>query len=58
MCRLLRALLSPLAVPARQRYKRLQRLLDSPWLTPTWLTLSEARRIRDAEEREVHLIAI
>lgn len=36
--RLLRALLSPLAVPARQRYRRLARLLDSPWLTPAWLT--------------------
>jgi hypothetical protein len=31
---LLRALLSAPAVPARQRYKRLARLLDSPALTP------------------------
>src|SRR5579862_4079867 len=31
---LLRALLSSPAVPARQRYRRLARLLDSPALTP------------------------
>lgn len=35
---LMRALLSPRPVPARQRYKRLARLLGSPWLTPAWLT--------------------
>src|SRR5581483_11044651 len=36
--RLLRALLSSPAVPAAQRYRRLRRLLDSPWLSPAWLT--------------------
>jgi hypothetical protein len=36
--RLMRALLSPLAVPARQRYTRVQRLLASSWLSPAWLT--------------------
>jgi hypothetical protein len=35
---LMRALVSPRAVPARQRYMRLGRLLDSPWLSPAWLT--------------------
>jgi hypothetical protein len=35
---LMRALWSPRPVPARQRYKRLERLLDSPWLSPAWLT--------------------
>jgi hypothetical protein len=35
---LMRALVSPRAVPARQRYTRLGRLLDSPWLSPAWLT--------------------
>jgi hypothetical protein len=34
----MRALVSPRAVPARQRYTRLGRLLDSPWLSPAWLT--------------------
>jgi hypothetical protein len=34
----MRALLSPQPVPARQRYQRLARLLDSPWLSPAWLT--------------------
>jgi hypothetical protein len=35
---LMRALVSPNAVPARQRYRRLGRLLDSGWLSPAWLT--------------------
>jgi hypothetical protein len=35
---LMRTLLSPSAVPARQRYKRLQRVLHRPWLTSAWLT--------------------
>jgi hypothetical protein len=34
---LMRALPSPTAVPAPQRYKRVQRLLGRPWLTPPWL---------------------
>jgi hypothetical protein len=34
----MRALVSPMAVPARQRYRRLGRLLDSRWLSPAWLT--------------------
>jgi hypothetical protein len=35
---LMRALLSPEAVPARQRYKRVQRALDRRWLSSEWLT--------------------
>jgi len=37
---LMRALLSPTEtpVPARQRYKRVARALDRPWLTSAWLT--------------------
>jgi hypothetical protein len=35
---LVRTLLSPPAVPARQRYKRVARLLDMPWLTPAHVT--------------------
>jgi hypothetical protein len=35
---LMRALLSPQPVPARQRYKRVARFWERPWLTPTWLT--------------------
>jgi Transposase DDE domain len=35
---LMRALLSPMAVPARQRYKRVARAWDRPWLTSGWLT--------------------
>ncbi len=35
---LMRALLSPDAVPARQRYKRVARAWDRRWLTPAWLT--------------------
>ena len=35
---LMRALESPTAVPARQRYKRVRRAWARPWLAPTWLT--------------------
>jgi hypothetical protein len=35
--RLMRALLSPVPVPARQRYKRLARFWARPWLAPAWL---------------------
>jgi len=35
---LIRALMSPTPVPARQRYKRVARALDRPWLTSAWLT--------------------
>src|ERR687886_776757 len=35
---LMRALLSPVPVPARQRYKRVARFWARPWLTPAWLT--------------------
>lgn len=35
---LMRALLSPSPVPARQRYKRVQRALGRPWLTSAGLT--------------------
>jgi hypothetical protein len=35
---LVRTLLSPPAVPARQRFKRLARLLDMPWLSPAHVT--------------------
>src|SRR5947209_6271869 len=31
-------LLSPQPVPARQRYKRVARCWERPWLTPAWLT--------------------
>src|SRR5919197_5240879 len=34
----MRALLSPKPVPARQRYKRVARFWERPWLTPAWLT--------------------
>src|SRR2546423_811361 len=37
-CALMRALLSPEPVPARQRYKRVARFWERPWLTPAWLT--------------------
>jgi len=35
---LMRALGSPIPVPARQRYKRVARALAREWLTPAWLT--------------------
>jgi hypothetical protein len=35
---LMRALPSPLPVPARQRYKRVARAWTRPWLSPAWLT--------------------
>ena len=35
---LMRALWSPCPVPARQRYKRVARAWERPWLTPAWLT--------------------
>src|ERR671934_3483 len=35
---LMRALLSPVPVPARQRYKRLARAWTRPWLAPAALT--------------------
>jgi hypothetical protein len=35
---LMRALLSPEPVPARQRYKRVARFWEREWLTPAWLT--------------------
>jgi len=35
---LMRALLSPTPVPARQRYQRLARSWGRPWLTSAWLT--------------------
>jgi hypothetical protein len=35
---LMRALLSPHPVPARQRYKRLGRVWARPWLSPAWLS--------------------
>src|SRR5919199_2121471 len=35
---LMRALLSPVPVPARQRYKRLARAWTRPWLSPAWLS--------------------
>ena len=34
---LMRALLSPSPVPARQRYKRVARAWSRPWLSPAWL---------------------
>src|SRR5215218_2408256 len=35
---LMRALLSPTPVPARQRYKRVARAWTRRWLSPEWLT--------------------
>lgn len=40
---LMRALLSPQTVPARQRYTRVRRSWDRPWLTSGWLTPSLVR---------------
>ena len=34
---LMRALSSPVPVPARQRYKRVARAWTRPWLSPAWL---------------------
>src|SRR5207237_986556 len=34
---LMRALSSPVPVPARQRYKRVARAWTRPWLSPSWL---------------------
>lgn len=42
---LMRALLSPCPVPARQRYKRLARFWERPWLTPAWLTPRVVRAV-------------
>src|SRR5512141_591535 len=35
---LMRALLSPRPIPARQRYKRVERAWTRRWLSPAWLT--------------------
>jgi hypothetical protein len=35
---LMRALLSPMPLPARQRYKRVARAWSRPWLSPAWLS--------------------
>jgi hypothetical protein len=35
---LMRALLSPEGIPARQRYKRVARCWARPWLSPAWLS--------------------
>lgn len=35
---LMRAMTSPMPVPARQRYKRVARALEREWLTSAWLT--------------------
>lgn len=35
---LMRAVLSPVGVPAAQRYKRVRRCWDREWLAPAWLT--------------------
>jgi hypothetical protein len=42
---LMRALLSPHAVPARQCYKRGARFWERPWLTPAWLTRHVVRTV-------------
>ena len=42
---LMRALLSPQGVPARQRYKRVRRSWDRPWLTSAGLTPSLVRAV-------------
>jgi hypothetical protein len=42
----MRALLSPVPVPARQRYKRVRRALGRRWLSPAWLTPRLVRAAR------------
>jgi hypothetical protein len=42
---LMRALLSPHAVPTRQCYKRVARFWERPWLTPAWLTPQVVRAV-------------
>jgi hypothetical protein len=49
------ALLSPQAVPARQRYKRVARLWERPWLTPAGLTpllVRAALALVDSQKQE------
>jgi hypothetical protein len=42
---LMRVLLSPHAVLARQRYKRVAHFCERPWLTPAWLTSHVVRAV-------------
>ena len=53
---LMRALVSPQPVPARQRYRRVTRAWTRPWLSPAWLTprlVQAARTLVPGEKRLV-----
>jgi hypothetical protein len=53
---LMRALVSPQPVPARQRYRRVARAWTRPWLSPGWLTprlVQAARTLVPGEQRLV-----
>ena len=53
---LMRALVSPQPVPARQRYRRVARAWTRPWLSPAWLTprlVQAARALAPGERRLV-----
>src|SRR5436305_729771 len=53
---LMRALVSPQPVPARQRYRRVARAWTRPWLSPAWLTprlVQAARTLVPGERRLV-----
>ena len=49
---LMRALLSPSPVPARQRYKRVARAWTRPWLTSGWLTPYLVRAVLSLVRRD------
>src|SRR4051794_20702951 len=53
---MMRALVSPQPVPARQRYRRVARAWTRPWLSPGWLTprlVAAARALASGERRLV-----
>ena len=56
----MRALVSPRAGPARQRYRRVARAWTRPWLSPGWLTprLVQAARTLVPGERRVALDSV
>jgi hypothetical protein len=58
---LMRALLSPQTVPARQRYKRVRRAWTRRWLSPAWLAphlVRAARALAPADAEGVHHLAL
>jgi hypothetical protein len=58
---LMRALMSPQPVPARQRYKRVRRAWIRPWLSPAWLTphlVRAALAVVPADAEGVHHLAL